>query len=205
MTAGRRRALLLLGSLTALTLLFGPIAPATGHGILESATPSPDARVGSVPATVKVTLTEEPMPGGRLRVTDGCGEQVVSNVQVRDDSITGDVGKAEPGRWKVAFDFISAVDGHRYSDDYSFTVTGPKNCSSEASSPPGGGDDNESAGDEGHEAEEGADEAEAAGAGSADPSSSSGSDGGLPLVGIAVGTVAVLALALFARSRAQPR
>lgn len=102
---------------------------AVAHGILKSADPAPDSRASSVPRTVTTTLTEEPVPDGRYVVRDGCGRVVSDGFEVDGDTISARTRDAQPGNWKVRFDFISSLDGHRYNETYSFSVAGQKDCS----------------------------------------------------------------------------
>jgi methionine-rich copper-binding protein CopC len=102
--------------------------PASAHGLLKHATPDRGARVARVPRVVSVTLTQPPLPDGRLIVRDGCGRVVSGDSEVDDDTITAAVRLAQPGKWRVRFDFVSAADGHRYARSYAFTVAGRKDC-----------------------------------------------------------------------------
>ena len=102
--------------------------PAAAHGLLKEASPAPDASVRRVPNAVSVTLTQPPMPNGKLTVRDGCGRVVSNDSNVDGDTITADVDSAQPGRWRVRFDFVSATDGHRYGSSYSFTIKGERDC-----------------------------------------------------------------------------
>jgi methionine-rich copper-binding protein CopC len=102
--------------------------PATAHGLLKDANPAPDVKLTSVPDVVSVTLTQPPMPNGELTVRDGCGLVVSGESDVDDDVISADVATAQPGRWRVEFDFVSATDGHRYGSSYSFSVKGERDC-----------------------------------------------------------------------------
>jgi len=105
--------------------------PAKAHGLLEDANPEPDANLARVPNAVSVTLTQPPMPNGKLTVRDGCGRVVSGASDVDDDVISADIASAQPGRWRVQFDFVSATDGHRYGDSYSFAVKGKRDCREE--------------------------------------------------------------------------
>jgi hypothetical protein len=71
------------------------------------------------------------MPNGKLTVRDGCGRVVSGGSDVADAVISADIGSAQPGRWRVQFDFVSATDGHRYGDSYSFAVRGKRDCREE--------------------------------------------------------------------------
>src|SRR5680860_1385777 len=105
--------------------------PAAAHGLLKDANPAPDVGLGRVPKAVSVTLTQPPMPNGELTVRDGCGRVVSNDSNVDGDTITADVDSAQPGRWRVHFDFVSATDGHRYGSSYSFTIKGERDCDQE--------------------------------------------------------------------------
>ena len=105
--------------------------PTEAHGLLEDADPEPDVNLARVPRAVSVTLTQPPMPNGKLIVRDGCGRVVSGGSDVDDDVISADIASAQPGRWRVQFDFVSATDGHRYGDSYSFTVKGERDCREE--------------------------------------------------------------------------
>ena len=105
--------------------------PTEAHGLLEDANPEPDVNLARVPHAVSVTLTQPPMPNGKLTVRDGCGRVVSGGSDVDDDVISTDIASAQPGKWRVQFDFVSATDGHRYGDSYSFTVKGERDCREE--------------------------------------------------------------------------
>ena len=105
--------------------------PTKAHGLLKDANPEPDANLARVPRAVSVTLTQPPMPNGKLTVRDGCGRVVSGASDVDDDVISADIASAQPGRWRVQFDFVSATDGHRYGDSYSFAVRGKRDCREE--------------------------------------------------------------------------
>ena len=110
-------------------LVVGGGAVALGHGILKSAQPEPKSEVAEPPGRVSTTLTEAPLPDGRYVVRDGCDRVVSSDYEIDGDTISARVTDGRPGNWKVRFDFISSVDGHRYNQMYSFTVAGKKDCS----------------------------------------------------------------------------
>ena len=107
------------------------IPTAAAHGLLKDATPAPDAHLTSAPRLVSVTLTQPPQPNGKLIVRDGCGRVVSRSSRVRGDTIVAAVTSAQPGEWRVRFDFVSATDGHRYARSYAFTVAGRRDCTRE--------------------------------------------------------------------------
>jgi methionine-rich copper-binding protein CopC len=113
-------------------LAFSVVAlPTEAHGLLKDANPAPDVNLARAPRAISVTLTQPPMPNGKLTVRDGCGRVVSGASDVADDVISTDIASAQPGRWRVQFDFVSATDGHRYGDSYSFTVKGRRDCREE--------------------------------------------------------------------------
>jgi methionine-rich copper-binding protein CopC len=110
-------------------LVFSGGSAAVAHGILKSAEPGPDSRASSPPRVVTTTLTEDPLPGGRYIVRDGCGLVVSKTFSVDGPTISARTPDGQPGKWNVRFDFISSSDGHRYNQTYSFSVAGKKDCS----------------------------------------------------------------------------
>ena len=176
----------------------GGTSVAIAHGILESASPEPKSRVQFVPRVVRTTLTEDPLPEGRYLVRDGCGRIVNASFEVDGETISARVADAQPGNWKVRFDFISSADGHRYNETYTFSVAGSKDCS-----PPADEEMEEEAGDD-----------SAGGSGSTSPpdeSSHGGAAGSIPASGttqdvpfgpLTIATAAVIGLAVFGRRSA---
>jgi methionine-rich copper-binding protein CopC len=166
-------------------------APAGAHGLLKSATPAPNARVESTPQVVSVTLTQPPLPNGRLIVRDGCGRIVSANSNVEDDTITSAVRSAEPGKWRVRFDFVSAADGHRYARSYSFTVAGRRDCTRAREQPTQPSGSGEGPGDE---------------MGMSDmPRSHESPGAAIPVAGLIAGSVIAFAIAVVARARPRTR
>lgn len=122
---------LVLGLAAALVAWAG--SPAWGHGDIQSASPEDGARVRRPPREVALVLAEPPAAGSSLVVTDGCNEKV-SGVPVADgDNYSVAVEGGRPGRWSVKLRSISSVDGHVIKAGYSFTVAGKKDCSTEPS------------------------------------------------------------------------
>jgi methionine-rich copper-binding protein CopC len=186
-----RRSAVLLLALVALVL--GGTAGA--HGILHHADPAPDSRAKTIPEEVAATLTEAPVPDGKFVVVDGCGRTVNDGFEVDGVTVTAAIGDAQPGAWKVRFDFISMVDGHRYAEKYAFSVAGKMDCS-----PPE--DDEEPASDQPH------DDSTDSGAGTdddrglppdGDASTPASDEGSFPVVPVALGTVALVGVAILAR------
>jgi hypothetical protein len=99
--------------------------------------------------------------------------------------LSASIDGGEPGKWRVEYRIISTVDGHPTSDGWSFAVQGKKDCSEPAPEQTDDGtapDDGAAGGPTG----EGDDE---------DDGSS------FPVVPVAAGTVALVAVALLIRGR----
>jgi methionine-rich copper-binding protein CopC len=185
----RRSALI---SYLVLVLAFWAI-PARAHGILHHAEPAPDSTVQKAPSEIVALLTEPPVPQGKFVVKDGCDRTINDDFEVDNALITAAVGAAQPGLWHVRFDFISKVDGHRYAETYSFKVAGKKDCSK-----PHSGGDHEKASD--GEAGPGDDDSGSdAAAGPSDQGAPAGGEGSFPIVPVALGSVALVGVALLAR------
>jgi methionine-rich copper-binding protein CopC len=165
---------LTVGGLIALSV--GPAA--WGHADVEEATPSANSRVGKSPREVKLVLAEAPGPGSTLRVRDGCDANVVEDIVASEDTSTlsAALARGEPGRWRVRFASVSAVDGHLVRGGFKFTVAGKHRC--------------------------GRNETKVArGSNRERPPSGEGDEGGssLPVVPLALGTAALVGIALVAR------
>lgn len=182
------------------TLCFGA-GTALAHGETVKTDPKNKAEV-AMPNLVSVTLTEPPTPDSQISITDGCGQEVASNISVKDETLNAAVGDAQPGRWRAAYRVISAVDGHLTEDDWSFTVEGAASCG-------GGGGDDEAEPTETPPDEDGAEtdadddapvEDDGARAADTDPASDS-DDGGFPVLPVVIGAVAVVGLAALVRAK----
>ena len=116
--------------------------PALGHGDFESARPGPGSDLATPPSRLAITLTEPPAPGTVLRVFDGCGRDLVAAPSRSDRVIETRLAQGQPGRWRVQYRAISAVDGHSTRGSYRFTVRGRRDCTSAKKSPQiSGGED----------------------------------------------------------------
>ncbi|MGH2697858.1 MAG: copper resistance CopC family protein [Actinomycetota bacterium] len=190
--------------LLAIVALSLPMPSAAAHGLLKKANPAPDVDLARIPQTVSVTLTQPPMPNGKLTVRDGCGRVVSEGSNVDDDTITADVSSARPGRWRVRFDFVSATDGHRYGSSYSFTVKGERDCGQDQE----GQERKEGMAEEGEEREE-----RDMGSGDrSDDDMASGSESGdhsdgqsIPVGGLVAASAIAFATGLIARLRPRMR
>ncbi|MDQ3941040.1 MAG: copper resistance protein CopC [Actinomycetota bacterium] len=155
--------------------------PARAHGDLRGTDPEAEARLKKAPNVVTVTLTEPPAKGSTLSVRDGCRKQVVlsSGPDPHTEGILiADLARGRPGRWQASYRAISSVDGHLTRGRFAFTVAGRKDCSNDPDDVDlGGGEDTRV---------------------NAPPDAGSS----FPLVPFAIGTAAVIVLALVLRWRA---
>ncbi len=158
-------------------------ATALGHADVEETTPSANSRVRKPPREVKLVLAEPPGPGSTLQVRDGCRANVVEDV-VADEGesiLSAALARGEAGQWRVRFESVSAVDGHLVRGAYKFTVAGKRRCGeSKNRGDAGSNPQGPHAGDLG---------------GDSDESESSS----LPVVPLALGTAALVGIALVAR------
>jgi methionine-rich copper-binding protein CopC len=157
--------------------------PALGHADVEETTPSANSRVRKPPREVMLVLAEPPGPGSTLQVRDGCRANVVEDV-VADEGesmLSAALARGEPGRWRVRFQSISAVDGHLVRGGFKFTVSGKHRCGESKNKGDGGSNrQGPQAGDRRGDSDE-----------------SEGSS--LPVVPLALGTAALVGIALVAR------
>jgi len=159
-------------------------ATALAHAGLNEADPPTGGKASEVPDDVVLYLSETPVEATtEVAVFDGCGEPVVESVSTHNKEVHAEIlGQAQPGRWRVEYQTVSAEDGHETSGKYGFKVTGKKDCSVFApdeevtgeNEPP---DDNNAAADEGTD--------------------DNGSD--FPLVPVAIGAGALIGIAALAR------
>lgn len=153
--------------------------PAGAHGDIQATDPEPETTVRRAPRSIAVTFTEAPTANAVLEVTDGCKRNVGQGVDIADATATVRVAVGQPGKWNVSYRVISALDGHLTRGGYSFTVAGKKDCTpDETTDDPGanptkalppGDDENEPEGS------------------------------GAPVVPIALGAAALIAVALIVR------
>lgn len=118
------------------TLCFAPAAWA--HAAYNSSEPEPGARLDEPPGEITVSYAEPPTNQSTFQVLDGCDRNVAS-FSVLNDTIEAEIGEAQPGRWRVEWSVVSAVDGHLTRDNFSFTVRGEPDCTQVAA--PDGPDD----------------------------------------------------------------
>jgi hypothetical protein len=154
-------------------------SPAAAHGDLQGTDPEQLATVRRAPRSVAITFTEAPTAQAVLKVSDGCKRDVTQGIEVVDATATVRVAVGQPGRWRVSYRVISALDGHESKGFYTFTVAGRKDCTPDdppATETPGG---------------------EAAA--TTNPEGRDVSGSGAPVVPIAFGALAVVVLAFIVR------
>jgi copper resistance protein C len=178
--------------LVVLALALAFPAAAYGHGTLESAIPPPDSTLGKPVNHLILNFTEPPTKDAVFKVVDGCGDDLIDQTAVQER--TGHVflvKGGEPGKWKVSYKVVSSVDGHVAKGSYSLKVKGKADCG-DGDKPAGNG----GGGGTGDNAGGGGDQA----APTDDSQEEDGSS--FPIVPVAIGTVALVALAFIARRAA---
>ena len=106
-------------------------SPALAHGDLRESSPEAGSRVAEPPQEVTLTLAEPAAEGSTVVVTDGCGEEVSGPLDIKRGILTAQIAGGQPGRWLVDLRSISAVDGHVIKEAFTFKVAG-KDCSPDA-------------------------------------------------------------------------
>ena len=168
-----RRAALVAVSLTAVLV---QAAPAFAHAERSASTPKEGATVAAPPETLNITFTEPPTGDAVVEIADGCGRDVVADLEVQNFEITATLAAGQPGRWTVNSNVISGIDGHNTRDRWTFQVRGEADCSApETEAPDATGDDEDE--DEG------------------------GGSSALPLLLIVGGTLALVVVGLMLRGR----
>lgn len=144
---------------------------------------------------VSVTLSEAPVPQSKLLVRDGCGRNVADEVSVDGETLRASIGDAQPGKWKAAYQVVSAVDGHPTEDDWSFTVQGTADCD-------GDDDEVEPTDEPSTEPTESADNGPTSASGDDSTTNTSDSEeSSFPVVPVVLGGVALVALAAVVRAK----
>ncbi len=154
--------------------------PAAAHGDIQGTDPEELATVRRAPQSVAITFTEAPTAQAILNVRDGCRRDVTQGIEVVDATATARVAVGQPGRWRVSYRVVSALDGHESKGFYTFTVAGRKDCTPDdpaATDAPG----------------------EADGRGAATPEREDVTGSSPPVVPIAFGALAVIVLAFIVR------
>lgn len=163
----------------AMVLVGGFAGPASAHGDIASSTPEAGAKVKKPPRRVSLVLAEAPAKGSTVTVTDGCGDEVSGEPQLNGDTIAVATDGDRPGRWKVQLRSISSVDGHAITDRFAFQVAGRRDCSDEVEEPE--------------------DDVEEPDTSSRPPIENDDDGSGFPVVPFALGTVAVIGVAVALR------
>ncbi|MDQ3913715.1 MAG: copper resistance protein CopC [Actinomycetota bacterium] len=115
--------------LVASSLVFAVLAgPAGAHGDIQATDPEELATVRRPPRSVAITFSEAPTAQAALNVRDGCRREVTQGVDITGATATARVAIGQPGRWRVSYRVISALDGHETKGIYTFTVAGRKDC-----------------------------------------------------------------------------
>ena len=158
---------------------------AQAHGDLKSTIPAADSKLKKAPEHLIINFTEPPTKDSVVRVRDGCNFNIIDEVDFENSVAHVFVSDGQPGKWKVSYDVISAADGHRTGGSYGFEVTGKAVCSPQ----------------KGLLSPKKTDQGQAPGpqAGGRGDDRGGRDDGSFPVVPIALGGAAVIALALVAR------
>jgi methionine-rich copper-binding protein CopC len=158
-------------------------SPALGHAELNESSPPKGSRVKGVPEALVLSMSETPVePATDMFVLDGCGNPVVVGVSTHEREIHVEIeDSAQPGRWRIEWETLSADDGHGSSGSFGFRVRGDQDCPDE--------DDGAGADERGE-----GDDSQAVGDPSADDERS-----GLPVVPIVIGAGALIGIAALAR------
>lgn len=158
-------------------------APALAHGDIEDLRPQPEQVKAKAPDHVKITYTEAPTEDVRVSVTDGCSVDQVREKYVQGRTLHVFLKKGQPGKWTVSYAVISAVDGHKTNGKYSFSVKGSADCSA----------------DEPELSETATVAPDDSDVAAPDTSPTSDESGGLPLVIIGIGVLALVGIAFLVR------
>jgi methionine-rich copper-binding protein CopC len=104
-------------------------SPAAAHGDLTSSDPEAGSHVQEPPSVVELELAEPPTRESRFFVFDGCDEMLINDIQGDGGRMQLSLDPGQPGRWRVEFRVVSALDGHLVRGDYAFRVAGQRDCS----------------------------------------------------------------------------
>lgn len=121
----RPLAVMLLAALVALP------GVAQAHGDVRDSSPAAGTRVTKPPKELTVILAEPAAQGSTVVVTDGCEREVSGSLDIKRDILTTPIADGRPGRWLVNLRSISAVDGHAIKEAFTFDVAGKKDCTAE--------------------------------------------------------------------------
>ena len=102
---------------------------ARAHAERIASNPEANADLDAAPTNVSIDFTEPPTGDANLVVMDGCGNDVVDQITVKNMSVSGSLSEGQPGKWVVRTTVVSGIDGHETADSWTFTVKGQKDCS----------------------------------------------------------------------------
>ena len=163
-----------------LLLLLWPVA-AAAHGDLQGTIPEKGSTLQKPPDHLIINFTEAPAEQSAVSVEDGCSDEVVDQLEFEDKVAHVFLTSAEPGKWKVSYEVVSAVDGHKTKGSYSLTVRGKADCSGGSKSDDGGTGPGPQAG------------------GGPGETTDEDEDGSFPVVPVVIGSAGLVALAVLAR------
>lgn len=123
-----KRLLAMLALIAALSAVPGA---AFAHGDIRDSSPSAGTLVTRPPKEVVLILAEPAAQGSRVVVTDGCEREVSGGLDIRREIVTTAITDGQPGRWLVDLRSISAVDGHAIKEAFTFNVEGKKDCTND--------------------------------------------------------------------------
>lgn len=109
-----------------LLLALGFAAPASAHGLLDSATPAADAALAAAPEEILLVFTEEiELPLSRLSLRDAAGKAVEISAPAHDEgdprTLRAALPKLAPGAYQVDWG-VTSVDTHSTQGSYGFTL-----------------------------------------------------------------------------------
>ena len=145
--------------------------PARAHAERVASKPEADAKLSEAPTSLSIDFSEPPTGDANLVVMDGCDNDVVDEITVENMNVSASLGEGQPGKWVVRSTVVSGIDGHETTDSWSFSVIGQKDCSA-----PNDDEPTDAEGDDGDD-----------------------EDSSFPIVPVAIGTLAVVGIALLLR------
>lgn len=128
-------------ALVTAVLAAAPAIPAAAHAERVASTPEEGATLAAAPQRLSITFTEPPSGDAAVAVLDGCGRDVVADVEVQNYEIAATLAGGQPGGWTVQTSVISVVDGHNTRDRWAFVVRGKADCSAPGTAAPEAGRD----------------------------------------------------------------
>lgn len=132
--------------LSGIALLLAQPAPAGAHAVLSDSVPARGDTVTTAPTEIVLRFTEPPVADARIAISDGCDRDVVQGIEVLNAELTVAATGGQPGKWRVRYQVVSAVDGHSTSGTFSFEVAGSADCAAAVPSQPAPGPDSPAGG-----------------------------------------------------------